>query len=381
MAAGGTGQYSSGAYPEEPGTLVAERTSGEVVLRAHLRTYPGTGPAVPEYPNWKPADWCFPDGDLRIGIAGPDVIQVADVPHYNAPKDGMAVGTFSAGYVEGHPMFGLAVQVGADVTAVTLTTAGGATDTAAPDNGVALLIVPGEIAESFTVGVTHADGSLTSLDAQQLSDTWSTSDYRHSCEPPPPALPDAGQQPADPVAAEQALRDAWAGLYDFTASADSRAQYLDDATGVAEAWRALQQGEFAATAGQSTAPIDALVFTSPTDAWLRYDLITPVSSFSDRYGQAHLIDGTWKISRQTICQDLALASGSACTPPVDTLLPPSAANDPRYAVPTPTPMPGDGPVPTAIPTRIVPPVVIATVVTTIPQPDVNIDPPVSPTAG
>jgi hypothetical protein len=50
---------------------------------------------------------------------------------------------------------------------------------------------------------------------------------------------------------------------------------------------------------------------------------------------AHLgDDGTWRVTRQTVCQDIALAPGFGCSPAVQPLLPPSAADNPRYgAVP------------------------------------------------
>lgn len=45
------------------------------------------------------------------------------------------------------------------------------------------------------------------------------------------------------------------------------------------------------------------------------------NDFRDRYGIGVLIDGSWKISRSTVCQDLSLAGGdcgadwSAVDPP------------------------------------------------------------------
>ncbi|MEO5899117.1 MAG: hypothetical protein ABIR68_03165, partial [Ilumatobacteraceae bacterium] len=135
--------------------------------------------------------------------------------------------------------------------------------------------------------------------------------------------------------------------------------YVDDTTGVAEALDALGQagapqpvfsapdstpgstpadpGTDSKVAGVpgsgSIGPIQVsiteLVFVSPTQAWFRYDLISGFSTFIDRYGQARLVDGTWKLTRQTFCQDIALA-GIGCSPAVDPLLPPSAQDDPRY---------------------------------------------------
>jgi hypothetical protein len=63
------------------------------------------------------------------------------------------------------------------------------------------------------------------------------------------------------------------------------------------------------------------VFTNPTEAWFRYDLETSSSFFADRFGIAYLIDGSWRISRRVICQDLALAA-SPCEPDSEPINPP-----------------------------------------------------------
>ena len=99
-------------------------------------------------------------------------------------------------------------------------------------------------------------------------------------------------------------------------------------------------GDYAGAAQGASIEMRETVFTSPTEVWFRYDLLTPVANFFDRYGIARLgDDGTWRITRETICQDLALAPGNACSPGVERVLPPSASGDPRYDV-TAVPMPG-----------------------------------------
>jgi hypothetical protein len=65
------------------------------------------------------------------------------------------------------------------------------------------------------------------------------------------------------------------------------------------------------------------VFTSPTEAWFRYDIETNVTNFTDRFGIAFQIDGVWVIARAVICQDLALA-GAQCFPFVDQIQPPGS---------------------------------------------------------
>ena len=337
ISGGGGGQYSQGAYPEEPLELLGERTTPTgITLRAHRQVY-GVEMMTPygdQFGGWTPAGWCFPTGNLRISISTSQSVNLGWAPWYTEPKGGVAVSTVAGGYVEGSPVFGAVVQVGADATSVTFTTASGLTDSTAPSNGIALLAVNGPIEENFSVVITNGDGSSTTLSSADLtsSNSYDDSGYRQACEPPPPVLPPAGEQPADPAAAEAAVRAAWALARDFGAvDPDVRASYIEDTTGIAEAWDAVNNGEFAEAAKGSTSTITELVFTSPTEAWFRYDITSSIVNYNDRYGIAHLsAAGVWQFTRQTVCQDLQLVPNAVCSPAVDTLYPPSAANDPRY---------------------------------------------------
>ena len=106
---------------------------------------------------------------------------------------------------------------------------------------------------------------------------------------------------------------------------------MDDGTGLVAAWDSIADGAYAETAAAATFTVRELVFTSPTEAWFRYDIDSPMASFADRYGMAVLgEDGVWRLTRQSVCQDLALVPGTTCVPSVSQLLPPSAADDPRY---------------------------------------------------
>ena len=349
---GGGGMYSPNAYEEPKQELLAERTTSTgITMRAHLQDYGATStPYAGQYGSWKPAGWCFPTGNLRISIVTATAVNISGASWFSEPKGGSAVSTFSAGYAEGSPVFGVAVQVGTNVTSVSFTTASGLTDTAPPVRGVALLAVNGPIEQNFTITLTSADGTTSSQTNADLSLPYDGSDYAAACEPPPPALPAAGAQPADAVAAEAAVRDSWKIARDFNnTDAAARLGRIDDTTGIAEAWKALSIGTYADAAKTSTTTIQDFVFSSPTEAWFRYDISTSMGNFTNRYGKALLgDDGVWRITRQTVCQDLGLAPGSQCTPPVDNLYPPSAANDPRYgqggAIGVGVPVPVDQPI-------------------------------------
>ena len=75
--------------------------------------------------------------------------------------------------------------------------------------------------------------------------TWDDPELQESCTPPPPALPDAGEQPTDPTAAEAEVRAAMSTLYGFGGSGEVGTELLDDPTGVAEAREQVRAGGFA----------------------------------------------------------------------------------------------------------------------------------------
>ena len=146
-------------------------------------------------------------------------------------------------------------------------------------------------------------------------------EWQKACNPPPPELPAPGEQPDDPSAAEQEVRDVFDLLWNRDIPLDEKV-VLDDTTGVAEAIEQVDNGGFAGTAQTAQHTITGVVFTSPTEAWFTYDLNTDITDFTNRFGIAYRIDGVWVISRAVICQDLALAGGQ-CIPFADEIRPPS----------------------------------------------------------
>jgi len=55
--------------------------------------------------------------------------------------------------------------------------------------------------------------------------------------------------------------------------------------------------------------IEELVFTTPDEAWFRYRIETAGIDLDNRYGMAVVVDGSWRITRDTLCQDLSMAGG------------------------------------------------------------------------
>ena len=340
-------QYTANAWEEPEQELVAERmTASGTMMRAHMihnEIDPSAMFGEVATEGWAPAGWCYPIGTLRVGVITPTSTNIVWASLYSEPRGGVAVTTFATGYVEGSPMFGIVAQVADDVEGVAFTTAGGLSDVAEPAGGIAMLIVDGPIEQDFSVTLTRRGGVTENYDVAKLSAMGTDDEYRAACEPPPPVLPPAGQQPDDPDAARLAVLESWRIAHDLAdAEPDRRLAYVDDDTGLVSAWNALHDGQYGEAALTATADIDELVFTSPGEAWFRYDVETSIANFPNRYGIAKLDDdGVWRITRQTICQDIALAPGFGCSPTVTNVFPPSATGNPRYdgsAIPVPPPL-------------------------------------------
>lgn len=324
--------YPLMGYPGQEMELLFERTTDTgFTLRAHLGDTSGMGGNMYDGPmggpGWQPPPWCFASGQMRIALGGNGVIDLGAVGWFSEPFEGRAISRVDLGFVDGQPHSVVVVQTPPDVTQVNITFDDGAVDSVAPQNGIAVLANPtdlgpqsgglGELGGPFSsaANVEFVGGSDAIVIESDGSGGFYDPEYRESCTPPPPALPDAGEQPADPAAAEAEIVSTMAQLYDVELREDPEAVLLNDDTGVEEAREAAFEGGFSAEAQSASAIIDELVFTTPTEAWFRYQVETggidrpSTVSLSNRYGIAVLIDGKWLITRDTVCQDLAMANG------------------------------------------------------------------------
>jgi hypothetical protein len=312
-------------------------------LRAHLgETWDQYGEGDWGAGEWRPAPWCFESGQLRVSMTGNGIVDVGVSPWFSEPFKGRSVSATLLGGNDSSPQWVVAVQAPPDVTTVRIVFADGSTDAAAPQNGVVVLTGPAAPSEPVDEGdytywldpspdyeVTFEGGAEpVSLGAEGVG-TWDDPEFQESCTPPPPALPDAGEQPTDPAAAEAEIRAAMSTLYGTIGTGDVGSDLLDDPTGVAEARAQVQEGGFADDAAGAVATIDELVFTTPAESWFRYSIDTPGNDFSNRYGIAVLVDGVWKINRSTVCQDLSLAGGD-CGGNWQSIYPPGAFPDEEY---------------------------------------------------
>ena len=318
----GIGILNEGAYEEPTLPLFGERTTTSgVTMRAYLQSNGGPS-VISGGDGWTPASWCQPTGYFRVSIVSPTALAVTGGSWYAEPKDGLAVSTFAAGYVEGTPIFGATVQVSSDVTMVAFALPDGRSDAVAPTNGLALVAVDGPLGTDFSITLTLMDGATRTVQRSEMLGVFDEGAYIAACQPPT-SLPAPGEQPADADAVEQSIRDVHAKLYSGVREPGVGELYIDDMTGIADAVARLDSGQYAENAKTARREITGFVFTSPTEAWFRYDIVTDLAGrFEGRFGLVRLQpDGTWKFSRQSICQDLALAPGAECDPPVPTLYP------------------------------------------------------------
>jgi hypothetical protein len=338
----GGGGYST--FGNQPTQLIAERvTDSGITLRAHLgQLYDQSDYLSSEFGverDWSPPGWCFESGQVRIALGGGEatgqnVIDVGAVSWWTEPFQDRAISWLTLGTADGNPHRIVFVQASSDVTSVTVTHGDGSTDSVVPIDGVAMLVVPGapesiqhdeggsiwnEEVHDFDVTFDGPE-PVTVADAH-VNSQWNDPEFSESCQPPPPALPEPGDQPTNPAAAQQTITDTMATIYGSPDS-ETNGELIDDPTGIAEARQQVRDGDYEEAAANAEAIVEELVFTTPTEAWFRYRIETTTGTFDRRYGIAVEIDGVWKITRNTICQDLQLAGGDCGGRYVDNITPP-----------------------------------------------------------
>lgn len=129
------------------------------------------------------------------------------------------------------------------------------------------------------------------------------------------ALPAPGRGPADPVTARARIAKAFDAAYDFTAVPSRRRGAIDDPSGLDRVVAEVSAGPYGSIARSVGVRIDEVVFTAPDQATVLYDLTNvPGALGTARIGHARSVDGRWKVTRATVCADLALAQVSCPLP-------------------------------------------------------------------
>lgn len=148
-------------------------------------------------------------------------------------------------------------------------------------------------------------GRVKTVGAQH---TITTSDPSCGLLPPLDQVPGQtlGEQPANPVAARLQIAQAYAIAYDFSQPDEVRTAMIDDPRSLDATVRQAAGGNFGSLVLQAGAQVQAVSFSAPDRAVVAYDLVVSGSP-THRKGTARLVDGTWRVSRSTICADLELA--------------------------------------------------------------------------
>ena len=275
------------------------------------------------------AEKCLGEHALFIGVPGEiggwgsawTVWKWSDAP-LSQPA-GLWASMSSAEVLDSSPQYNL-LATAADVSEVVLsTTEGIEVDRAPALNGVAMVVTrlgTADAIENMQVVIDDAGQPSAAIPLAYVERA-----EVPGCGPgeqPLQPLPAAGEQPADPAAAESQIRERYALLVDRTVSAaDKPADLLDDDTGVQDAVARVDTGQYRDAAASAVYSIDELVFTQPDEAWFRYAIDTSNGLFANRYGRAIFNGKVWQITRATICQDLALAAAPCRPEPGSVTLP------------------------------------------------------------
>ncbi len=111
--------------------------------------------------------------------------------------------------------------------------------------------------------------------------------------------------PADPVAAETAVREAFGVVYAGASPVIDRLARIDDPSGVSAAIGRAAVGEFGGQLAISAGQVDRVAFTSPTTADVIYTVLAgPEPLVQQALGSSRLVDGVWTVTRATVCGDL-----------------------------------------------------------------------------
>lgn len=323
---------------------VIERVTAEG-LTVRLLVTDGAAQFQPvQVPEGAPA-WCVP-----TGMASGTIISAAAVAQSQltlsevaAPAGGGQL--FFGGTLEDDPMWGAIVQVPPGVVLVRATRPGVEADEMEPVDGLAIVALPalkgdgalqpggpmpgfnpwGDVdLDGTAIELVSATGERRRLDPRtdlqgppMWTDQrcWQIPDQLAPGTGPPSELelPAPGEQPADPAAARAEVERALQDL--FRAPIEEGLEFfdlIDDASGIdlSVAEQIEEGSSVAEVLSESEVTVVDLVFVSPVEAFFYYDIVGPATNL-DRFGRARFVDGRWKITRGTFCQEV-MAWGVFC---------------------------------------------------------------------
>jgi hypothetical protein len=338
LAAGGSEEQSVEGpwYPGPQGPLA----------KAFIRDVDGTTIRVyraavdpPTYagpPWWEPPATCFPNGYVQADVSTGDAVGIVSGGLYAELPNLSVAGTLGAiGVAEGAPLWVVVAQAPAGASTVRATFPDGHADEMEPVDGVAVLvgpasIEPGEPAEyesTVPLEAFDADGRSLGTGTAQVGGyfvsairqgAWSSAgvsvaEPSPECFAPKNLPPPGAEQPADPSAARAEIERLF-GVRFADRTDEERLANLDDPTGMLEVYEQLRTGPYAEQVLGSRVVLRDLVFLSATRAAVQY--VTEIPGYppdgvGQQFGEVVLVDGRWKITRESVCRDVQLA-GITC---------------------------------------------------------------------
>ncbi|MFI6444072.1 hypothetical protein [Kitasatospora sp. NPDC050543] len=164
-------------------------------------------------------------------------------------------------------------------------------------------------AASALLAVLLAVTALVACSSSKSSGTASTAASTSAAASPSASA--SGSAPADVAAAEAQVKQNWEKFFDPAIPLADKAALLQNGDQLAPALQGFAQDP---RVGQVKAQVTGVTFTSPTDATVTYSLslqgtvVEPSAT-----GQAVLDNGTWKVSRSSLC-GLVAQSGNTAVP-------------------------------------------------------------------
>lgn len=329
QASGMNGSY---AYAGGPGEMQVTRlfirtTADSVVVRGYLQKFDQAGVAMPACdPNsWCPPAECNSPNSFLAELSNAEAVAQSGMQLLPMKEAAANRGQVPLGMAEGSPTSAWMIQTDDTVANVRASWPDGFTDEMAPVDGWAIVAHAGG-ANPSSLDAILKDGSTVALR------TDGAYAYPSECSPPPPPppeLPPAGtEQPDDVSAAEQAVHKAYETVFNHDVSKDEKGQYIEDAENLKAAGDQVQKN-FPDASNSVTVNVGEIRFLSKTEAALYFELdYTGGALFGKQIGYATLIDGVWKISRDTMCMVYGWGGGQ-CDPPPDPARSTSAGTAPQ----------------------------------------------------
>jgi hypothetical protein len=296
---------------EPLGRLFVRTADGGIVVRGYRADYQAYDDGNP---FWDPPDWCYPAGVLQADVSTDAVAGMAIADVYTSVRDGSIVGSVGLlGVGEGAPLMVAIAQLPAGADGARATFPGGAVDSMTATDGVVMLAgtVPASAVDQPSVKIDATAGGRTVASAT-LDWEMDMPSSDPACQVPAVTLPPPGDQPADAAAARAAVIHAFDTVYGPSSEADKEAAVDDPDNSLAAIRQQLATGAYADAVASAHARVDDLVFDRPDHAWVQYTILTSMGSFSQRFGEASVVGGTWKIAESTVCKDVSLA-GIQCS--------------------------------------------------------------------